>query len=280
MGELISAIDEYLLKQEGHPRESHYASDVSSCVRQLFYKWKNTTPSNPITASALWKMRMGNSIHSLVHEFLESAGYDIADEVALKKNYPGLKKPVSMRVDGIYSAKDGVGDIIGVEYKSTYGAGIDAVVRAGVPKREHAEQVCLYGDAYDIEQWKVIYIGRDNGYRHEFNLRYDAKERALFLDLPDGMKRLANTDQLIEKLVFIEDMVEEGMLPDRDYWQAIKNGEFRDVVQRDGVKYKTDWQCSYCQFRDMCWDEERKQYGMGLDNLDTKPDKSTEGEDE
>ena len=50
---LITQIDNYLLDKEHKLREAHYPSDISDCMRKLYYKWTQEPESNPITASGL-----------------------------------------------------------------------------------------------------------------------------------------------------------------------------------------------------------------------------------
>jgi len=257
---LINSIDEYLLSSEGRKREHHYASDATACIRQLFYKWTGRKVSNPIEAGALWKMRMGDAIHGLIHEFLESSGYDIIDEVAARKEYEGLHHLVSVRADAIFATKDGA--YYGVEVKSSYGAGIVQIQRKNTPKPEHVAQIALYADIFLIPKWILIYIGRDNGYRTQFEFTY--KDGVLYLD--GGTYSIAVKD-IIDRLVRVEECVDTGAEPERDYKAAIKNGKIVDMFQKAGVKYKGDWQCNYCSFKDMCWQDEVARLQEG-DNSD------------
>lgn len=245
---LINSIDDYLLSKEGRPRESHYASDATACIRQLYYKWNNTPPSNPIEAGALWKMRMGDAIHSLIHEFLVDSGYDIIDEVAQRKNYPDLKFPVSVRADAIFSHD---GKYYGVEVKSSYGQGIVQIQKKNAPKPEHMAQMALYADIFGIDKWILIYIGRDNGYRTQFTFTY-SPEGILVQDNGEGKTKVKD---IVDRLAFVEECVGADELPDREYKAAIKNGEIKDMFQKDNVKYSTVWNCGYCPFRNMCWKE-------------------------
>lgn len=265
---LINDIDEWLLNQESRPRESHYASDVTACQRQLYYKHTGQPISDPVEAGGLWKMRMGDAIHSLIHEFLQKRGYDIVDEVSLKKTYPNLTLPLSMRVDALFGLRD---KIYGVEVKTTYGAGVVNIKKTGTPKPEHLAQICLYADAYGVDDWILMYIGRDNGYRCQFELHYDREKQVL---KGAGDVHLYN---LLTKLVNLEIAIEEGELPERDFWAAIKNGEIKDMFQKDNVKYKSVWNCVYCGYRTHCWKDELERCKIG-DNADTY--KITEVEDE
>ena len=255
---LINDIDEYLLNQESRPRESHYASDVTACKRQLYYKHTGQPISNPIEAGGLWKMRMGDAIHSLIHEFLKGRGYDIVDEVSLKKRYPNLTLPVSLRVDALFAVS---GQFYGVEVKTTYGAGVVNIKKRNQPKPEHLAQICMYADAYGVHDWILIYIGRDNGYRCQFELKYDPVKQVL-----KGPGCEVHLHHLLENLKELERCIEEHEMPTREYWAAIKNGEIKNQFQEDNKVYKSSWFCSYCGFKDHCWKDQVEKYRVGTNS--------------
>jgi hypothetical protein len=247
---LISAIDDYLLRKESRPRESHNAYDIAACRRQLYYKWVGEKVSDPVEAGAIWKMRMGDAIHNLIHEFLESAGFDIIPEVSQKVKLDGLNYPISFRVDNLFIDKDGT--LAGIEVKSSYGAGIKAMQAKGSPKPEHVLQCALYMIFAKIKRFYLLYIGRDNGYRTQFIIDEDTI---------NGAEELIRT-----KLAGLEAAIESKKIPERDYLAAIKAGVIRDDFQQDKEKYKSDWQCCYCNFRSTCWEDVIKQTQDGSSN--------------
>jgi CRISPR/Cas system-associated exonuclease Cas4 (RecB family) len=233
---LITAIDNYLLQEhEAKKRESYYPSEVSKCLRQLYYRWTNEKPSNPIEAGGIWKMRMGDAAHDMIHEFLEKAGFEIINEVSFKKDI-GLKYPISGRIDNVFIDEDGT--LSGIEVKSSYGAGIKNIQKSGHAKKDDIDQVTIYSGCTDIKRWYLIYFGRDNAYRTQF-----------VIDNPQGF------DELAFRFKLLEVAIELNTLPDREYLVAIKNGEIKDKFQKDNVEYKTSWRCNYCSYKDMCWQE-------------------------
>lgn len=242
---LISKIDNYLLEEGRKERTSHYPSDINSCMRQLWYKWNNEPVSNPIEAGGYWKMKMGNAIHDLINEFLESAGFDIMNEISNKTKIGGLEHPISYRIDNIFMEDDQMAII---EVKSSYGAGIKAIQKQGKPRDSDLAQVLLYMFLEDINKTYLIYIGRDNGYRTQFEIEY--KSGVIHID---GKKTLHSFVELIDRLKIVEEHLIADSIPEREYQVAIKNGEIKDKFQKDKIVYKTDWQCSYCQWMDLCW---------------------------
>lgn len=245
--DLISAIDGYLVARESRPRERHYPSDVTSCLRKLYYKWTSAAESNPPDAGAFWKMRMGDQIHELMAEFLRQAGFEILTEVSGRKEVEGLKHVISYRIDNLFVDADH--HISGIEIKSSYGRGIAEIHRSGNPRDDHLAQVCLYMALEEIPRFYLLYIGRDNGYRTQFVVDYrNGVLCANGKPFPD-----ITFDNLVMRLAMLEKYLEDGELPHREYRVAIKNGEIKDKFQKNKVAYKTDWQCSYCSWKEKCW---------------------------
>ncbi len=255
---LVKEIDRFLLSRESRERQHHYASDILACRRQLYYKWTREPESNPIEAGGHWKMRMGDRIHELVHEFLEEAGFDIIREVSGKLEHPRLKRPISYRVDNLFTDRDGT--VAGIEVKTSYGAGIKAL--KSDPKPDHLGQVVVYMRAAAISRFYLLYIGRDNGFRRQFTL--ELRDGTL---LVNGRAEPDPFESMIDRLVDLERRLETHTVPARDYLAAIRKGSVKDRFQKNKEIFKTDWQCSYCRWKDACWQEVAEQHRDG-DNAD------------
>jgi hypothetical protein len=246
---LINRIDNYLVKsRKEYKRERHYPSDISACVRQLFYKWKNEKPTNPIDATGYWKMGMGNKIHDLVNEFLDSEGMEIINEIANRKKLDFLKHEISYRIDNLFIDEDGELSII--EIKTTYGNGVKWIKDSGMPKESDLMQVMCYMYLEKIPRAYLLYVGRDNAYRCQFKIdirgdRLCANGRGVHIKFRD----------IFNKLILLERHLEDNSIPDRCYRAVVKNGDIKDKIQYKKEIYKTDWQCSYCQWKDTCWEE-------------------------
>lgn len=255
---LIDAIDRYLLTYERRPRLHHYASDVLSCKRKLWYKWMDAEESNPIRAGVMWKMRIGDSLHEMITGFLRDAGFELVPEVADKKNIIGLLYPISYRVDLLFRDEDGV--IAGVDYKTSYGRGITEMQKSGMPKDEHLAQIIVYMECAEIERFYLLYLGRDNAYRTQFVIDWRGDRLCCNgSPIPESL----HFDALINRLAALECALAANLLPSRDYLVAIKNGEIRDKFQHENVEYKSAWQCRYCVFKDNCWRDVVAQYRDG-----------------
>jgi hypothetical protein len=213
---------------------------------------------------------MGDGVHAMVHEFITQSGLQVMNELSLRLSpeITGLKRPLSGRIDNVFEDPE-TDELVEIEIKSGYGAGIRAI-KSGGPKLEHLVQALVYLKWGNLKRCHLIYVARDDGYRCEFVMEYDSAHDVLYLH--DGDRKWASDLTYAEihaRLAEVETAVESGKMPERDFWQAIKNGEYRDDFQKDKVKYRSNWQCSYCGFRDLCWDEVKAVTQEG-DNLAMK----------
>ena len=82
----INILDDYLVKTELKRNSekvmtSHHPSGASSCIRQLYYKWKQVGISDPVQAKDIWRMRMGTWLHEMYANLLKDAGFKVESEV-------------------------------------------------------------------------------------------------------------------------------------------------------------------------------------------------------
>jgi len=252
----INMLDSWLAEGESYERKSHYASDATACRRQLWYKWNGVAKSDPPTAGALLKMKMGVAAEVIYERFLQAKleegaikSYDT--QYAHREKIKGLTHPLSMKLDFL------IDDEYFIELKSSYGAGIKRIQQSQQPKSEHLMQCFLYL-SFIKPEGVLVYVGRDNGYRTDFDL-------SLHDDgvLVNGNLHRLSFDEVLSKFIEIESFVNDNSCPPRDYVVAIKNGEVKDKFQKSNVVYKSDWQCSYCDWLHRCWEPDIHGYRQG-----------------
>jgi len=86
------------------------------------------------------------------------------------------------------------------------------------PKRENIDQIMLYLHYFKVPKGILLYVNKDNQHLKEFVVEYD--------------KIRVNT--LIKGLEDLKIKIEKDIVPDRI------------------PPYPKDWQCRYCQFKDIC----------------------------
>lgn len=274
---IIDFFERYFDHGEGRERTAFYPSEVTSCMRQIVYKWNGTGKSNPIKGGEWWPMKIGNSVHEMVQHIM----HEVANREDLKKDIAwvgfsvdsevrsgnvfveGLKRPIRYRLDIVFT--DGTGMICGIEFKTAYGRGMTDIKNNG-PKPAALMQAILYLELSGIKRFYIPYVSRDSGDRVLFIL--DKVDQGYLLQkmFPSGdlveMARYSPDvyTKGIERFKEVEKHLDEKTIPDRPYIVAIKNGEIKKDFQRDNIKYKSAWQCQYCAFKEMCWKPELERY--------------------
>ena len=141
---IIDAFDDYLLAGENYKKRTHNPSDLTSCLRQLYYKWNGVEKSNPPTAGNIIKMKFGNLAEELLVGWLDYEvkrgaikSYEQQVEVwSHEKDF--LEFQLHGYQDFILTRKDDT--IVGIECKSSFGRGIVEIQRTGKPKPDHLVQ--------------------------------------------------------------------------------------------------------------------------------------------
>lgn len=222
-------------------------SYLSDCKRKIFYSKTGETPA-PIELPSLLKMEWGNILHDDIQERLQNHGILESFEELRTIEYEGLT--FNYFYDGILNDN---GNRSILEIKTVYASGYTTIEKA--PKDEHVLQAISYMIFEKLDKAYILYAGRDNGYlkQHEVNF-CDGKVCVNYVetDLMEVWKRK------IEELAALKTKIELSILPQRDYSISLKNagGVIVDNFQKDNQKYKSDWRCQYCGFKDICWAKE------------------------
>ena len=252
---IVDRLDTFLLESSKRERKTHYPSDVTACVRQLAYKWNGYDETDPPTAGNIIKMRFGNLAEDILEDWLKwelangtIESYDKESEVW--GGDPDLEYPIHGYIDFVIHGQKGK---YGIECKSSFGRGVKDVQMNG-PKPEHVMQVYMYMRFTDIKHFFLVYLGRDNGYRTQFELTMDDAG-----DMYVGnAKQNVDWKSIIGRLRIAEQSVGDEILPDREFKAAVRDGEIVDKFVRQKQEYKSDWQCRYCNYRRECWQDQIK----------------------
>lgn len=268
----IDVFDKYLLSEDRWERKSHYASDATSCRRELTYKWRGEKYSDPPTAGNVLKMRFGLAAEEVIKKGLdwmvkqgEIKGY--TEQVRYEVAVPGLEKPVVLKLDFLLDLPEGKPCIL--EIKSSFGRGIKEIQQRGRPKDDHLFQVFLYLLYSPAKQAIFAYLGRDNGYRTEFAMWLTEDGKVIL----DG-KQVGTVENgvkwLVGRLSVVEKALKENTLPERDFIHAVKGGQLRDSFVKNKTEYKSNFQCQYCWFKSRCWADVLSQPGDNSEMFDAR----------
>lgn len=248
---LKEKIYDHYRKSEHHGPVKHGASDstvffnpssFSACRRQIYYKKTNATPSNPISAASYLKMSFGSVLHEKIQAIIYKQGILIEAEKLKIATFGRLR--FRYKTDGII-VLDNKKYIM--EIKTTHAGGMRAV--RDEPKPSDVIQMCLYMLFEKIDSGILLYVGRDNGFLLEYAIHtgdYLYK------------KALERILKKMKELTVLELNIMEHNIPGRDCQLQMKNicGKISEKFQKDKKAYRSDWQCEYCQWKDLCWKRE------------------------
>jgi hypothetical protein len=146
-----------------------------------------------------------------------------------------------------------------MELKTTHAGGIRAVKYD--PKPEDVIQLSLYMLFENIKQGVLLYVGRDNGHIIEYSINQECVAYKT---------AIAEIQKKIPELKQLETQIKQGIMPKRDGYIEMKNsgGKISENFQKDKVQHKSDWRCSYCQWKTLCWEnelEEIRDYSFYMD---------------
>lgn len=225
-------------------------SYLSDCGRKIYYSKTGEKPTNPIELPSLLKMEWGNILHDDMQKRLQDAGVLESFEEWRTATCEGLE--FIYRYDGILSI-DAVRYIM--EIKTVYASGYKSIEES--PKPEHIQQAISYMNFEGIDKAIILYAGRDNGYLKQHTIELNGSCLVNGVKTDDHKKWYEN----IQRMRYLKSLIETNQLPDRDFKIVLKHdkGVITEDFQKDSVKYKSDWQCSYCGFKELCWKKEYEQ---------------------
>ena len=268
VNEIYAQFDKNQREEKRERKHRHYPSGlaaiqdgnfVGKCRRALYYEWNRVVPSNPIEAVAWFKMAMGNVIHDFLDSVMDKAlaGKEYAvidsefcgDEKPIVWPHPGLKYPLSMRIDKIFELG---GKRYACEWKSSYGYGVTMIQKEGIKDDNLLQSMCyLEQDVIPLDGLLLVYVARDTGYLFGFLIeKAEGGGYSVWSMNSNSYTKIDwSFDGVVAATHMFEEMVDSDVMPDRDY-------ECRVVTSREGSKYldpKGDWHCRYCSFADICY---------------------------
>lgn len=237
------------IKLDTRDRKSHHPSGANKCIRQMYYDWSNTPVSNYRVATDIWRMNLGSWMHKMFAHYLREMGEEVVDEVEMTLTDPRLKFPIHGYLDNIIEIG---GELYGIELKTVFGQGGKSIQLSGKPREDDATQAKIYLVANDLKGFFVDYLARDSFYRTEFDIVMTNTEKEVF------------KNRIVSKFEALENYVDQKRIPDREYQAIVCDGMLIGNKQHKLIKYKSDWQCMYCVYREHCYAEEIADFGMHL----------------
>lgn len=203
-----------------YPRDYFRMSEAGDCQRKIQYKLIGTESSDAIGDRAFLVFHQGNEIHTEIKRLLYNADWRISrQEKPVEINMDGLK--IVGHIDGYISKIKKI-----LEIKTINRFSFEKILKEKEPTKETLGQLQLY--LYAAAQEKIT---------NEGLLLYVCKDTMRMQEIPVFLD-LNIVNQVIEKFYTIQ--------------SSIKNNQ---IIERPFTNPKEQWQCSYCQYQTLCWQD-------------------------
>jgi hypothetical protein len=243
---------------------------VGKCLRAVYWSAKAVEQTNPMNARSFRITSVGKMMESWEISKYKEMGIWRGNSV----KFFDADNKVSGEVDAfVWDNK--LKDIIGVEIKTGYGYEFEKNVigkpeRKGTPKFDHLIQTMLYLNYFkSVPLFKMVYLSRGNAARVEFDVTLDRHSGAAVVDgkIPVPTLSIPN---ILNRFRIVGKHLEDSTLPERDYQLQYSNDRLkflydsRRLNKKETAEFeknkkvtKGDWRCSYCEYKDYCWKENK-----------------------
>lgn len=234
---------------------------VGACLRQLYYRATNEPIAEKKELTNKLQAGFGNGIHDFLTTRLQKS-----NKLRLVPESPGkvlidpLTKEISFRLDGLVTY---LGELGCLEIKTQQSFGLRKMISEGGPKASDLLQVLCYFGTNDMIRWaSLVYVARDTGFRAEYHIYKDPETKLFMIRGITPEKRekpieVLSFEKIVKRWKELEGHVERKELPKRDYKVVLRaDGTVTDKRVKNGVEYKSDFQCMYCSYRSTCWKAE------------------------
>ena len=260
---------------------------AGSCLRQQYYNWCGVPATNPPRTNALLKMHFGNVMHDAIAELLSRSPIFLGAEKRMYRPYKDGRPSVSGRVD-LFLLDEATNLPMVGEIKTGGGYFFDRYTISGIkseaprPKEGDVCQILTYIDFYGqfgVEKGFLLYVDRASGEMKQYWVRMDSDGSAYIQsdELAEYWRHIS-ISAIDARWARLQVHLEAGELPKRDFYLQYTNDmivqmyEEEELNRTDTAKVKKqlaedydesqpllvkgDWQCSLCDFKDLCYGKE------------------------
>lgn len=243
-------------EQKNYEEYSISPSGLTDCSRQLFYKYTNVPVTDPIDKLSLAKMEMGTVLHDwfvgLMEDVTETEVLHELDAFGFRWRY---------KIDAI-TTEDGVKVINEVKTVPDYSY---KIAKDGLDHESHVRQLQVYMVLEYCSNGRLIYLNRNTGEWMAYDFVMQEDNGAYLFTMTKHLhangtptvqhKDKMPLDMLIDKHKKIEEQISLQQIPEREYqmYGKMVNGEFKPQYSLNGVFYRSNWQCTYCRWKTLCW---------------------------
>jgi len=241
---------------------------IGGCNRHNFYRRRGDTKTDKGELNNILVMDAGKAIEEIIVDYFKRMGIWRGNNVKFYDRFYNVAGEVDVFIElnnelVMVELKTGYGEYFD---KEVLGISYSKKITAGYPKIEHLIQVAPYLEKYRaiIKKLHLIYFNRGSFlYSNEFIITL--QNDVIYVD---NKPSIVSLRLIRERILELEDTIEEGKLPHRDYelkYDKEKAEKFVATKRRTEYWYNNkwkkskgicgDWNCFYCDYKSKCWNE-------------------------
>jgi MoaA/NifB/PqqE/SkfB family radical SAM enzyme len=143
----------------------------------------------------------------------------------------------------------------------------------GFPKMGQLLQTLVYLNDFEdrLPYFRMVYFGRDSVKRKTFKIELHHEGDTKYPKVDGEVVRSFSVNDILARYKLLQSHVDSNVAPPRDFELVYPDEKVRDFFSKGKVaktKFEAwskgklkghekigDWQCGYCQFKNVCWDK-------------------------
>jgi len=242
-----------------------------NCLRKSYFRCSGEYEGSPYDARTQFIFAMGNAVEDLLVEQWKQMGIWVANSV----KWINKETNVSGELDAILR-EPGTGQQYGVEVKSFYGYFAEKELfgnksQKGFPKMGQLLQTLCYAEHFRdrLPYFRLAYFGRDSVLRRTFKIELQDEGDVTYPVIDGEPLKSFSMNDVTARYKKLADCLETKTVPPGDFELRYPDWKVEDFFKKGKVaktnyeKFKKgkldknkplgDWECNYCQFKQVCW---------------------------
>ena len=231
---------------------------VGKCLRALFYRATKVPMTNPPTQAKKLMFGAGDAIHEwLFNKLKKGQNYRVVAEVPGQLVLKGLNHIISFRKDlEIHSD----GPRFFGEMKTKQGRAISKLVFEGPQWADVAQIMCYLEEDKEVKNCNLICVARDTGTYVEFQISKFGDDAFTWEQIYPNQSKAElvpfKFEHIKDRFLKLEGYLAKATVPPRDFKAVLdKEGKVTYKRTKNKIDYVSDYQCTYCDWRDHCWSQ-------------------------
>lgn len=243
------------------------------CMRSSYFRLVGGFQAIPNEPRTEYIFMQGKIIEQELIEKWKEMGIWVANNV----KFTDEENHISGELDTIL-VEPGHGQMYGVEVKTFYGYQAEKEIfgnknSKGFPKMSQLLQTLTYVNYWrdkGLPYFRMAYFGRDSVKRRTFKVELEQEGNTLYPKVEGVVVREFTMNDVLSRYKELSQYLASQTIPPNDYELQYSDAKIEDYFKKGKVaktkyedytkgrlkkyEYVGDWQCSYCKFKNICWE--------------------------